>query len=384
MTEVRGVVLRPSPSVVEGAADVLGPGGAGGRTVALAEALVTSPAWDRFAGRARLLVRTDTPVPLLALVGRLHDGDAALIRALGWQVDDALRRLRPVAWPVVEQLVDSLASRLHAHLGAERLRAVRLVGVPRGGLVVAGLLAYALGLRSEQLEPQPEDDRERLVVDDCALSGSRTRRWLAASPGPPVILAHLHSHPALRVAAERLPGVVACVAAADLADHAPDVHGDDYPLWRERWAERVPDDLWTGHPDHVVYPWNEPDVLVWDDAAGVAEPGWHVVPPDWCAKNRRTKRSWDVGACQSPHVPPDVLWGALEDGLVLVSEGRGTCAALEGTAATFWAALLADGDLDAAAQRLSEVYGRPHGALHADLSVFVDALQHGGWWASRP
>lgn len=352
---------------------------AGERALSLARALVTSPPWAGLAGRAGLAVRQQ-PVPLLGVAGRFGPADEARLDALGWQVHDALDRLRPVDYDEVARACDELAGRLLHHLGEQRLRSCRVIGLPRGGLVVAGLLAYSLGLSHDQLTG-PAGTREVIAVDDCMLSGARTRRWLAAHQGPPVVLAHLHSHPGLRRAVEQDPRVAACIAAEDLHDHAPERQGEQYASWQARWAERSPEDYWTGHPDHVCYPWNEPDTVFWNEATRVAEPGWHVVPPSWCLKNRGRSPAQDVQRCESRHVPEDVVWVFVDDVVVLARRSDGATIELSGTGVDFWRELLRTDDPDTAAQALSVEYGVGVELVREDLGRFAFMLRRGGWWA---
>lgn len=346
---------------------------------ALARALASSPAWDRLSGHAVLTTRPGTDG--VVLVGRLPPEVDPLLAALGWQVEDSLRRLLPVSYPDVAAACVTLAGRLRAQLSPDQLRRCRLVGVPRGGLVVAGLLSYALDLPASRVGVGPDDVADPVVVvDDCVLSGARTRRWLREHTGPPVVLAHLHSHPDVRDALADDPQVLAVVAAADLHDHAPQLQGAGYEQWRERWAVRSPDDYWTGQPDHVCYPWNEPDTVVWDDAAGRAEGGWHVVPPAWCLKNRTARPAGDVQAWASAHVPADVVWAFLDDAVVLVSTVRDSSVELRGSGVDFWRRLAATGDLEAAADALAEEYDVERSVLLHDLQAFARDLRDGGWW----
>lgn len=348
------------------------------RALSLASALASSPPWSQVGGRSGMAVRQQ-PVPVIAVAGRFGPADRARLDALGWQVHDALHRLRPVGYDEVIRACDTLGERLLLHLGEQRLRACRVRGLPRGGLVVAGLLAYSLGLSHDQLTG-PAGDREVILVDDCMLSGARSRRWLAAHDGSPVVLAHLHSHPGLRSAVEQDPRVAACIAAEDLHDHAPERQGDQYPAWRARWAERSPDDFWTGHPDHVCYPWNEPDTVFWNDATGVAEPGWHVVPPRWCLKNRGRSPVQDVQRCESRHVPDDVVWVFVDDVVVLARPGDGVTLELSGSGVDFWRELVSTGDVAVAAETLAASFAADPSVVLVDLERFAAQLRDGGWW----
>jgi hypothetical protein len=361
------VVLRPDDSLLP--ADVFGDTPAR-RAMSLADALLTTPGAGRLLTAAQLVVRTE-PAPVIAVVGRFDPAASAMLDALGWQVTDALSRLLPVPYPQVETTCRALADGLRERLGEDALSRCRLLGVPRGGLIVAGMLAYCLGLPAARVgwdDAGPDD--VLVLVDDCMLSGARTRRWLRAHPGPPVVLAHLHSHPDARAAAELDPRVLCCVAGADLRDHAPAQHGLDYEAWRMRWRGRSPDDYWTGHPDHVCYPWNEPDLVVWDDAVDEARPGWHVVPPAWCLKSRATAGRPQI-CPPAPHLPPGVLWAEVGDTLVVVQADSGTTVELDEVAADFWRAVVEFPDLDAAARTLALRYRVDVETLRRDLRGFV-------------
>lgn len=378
MGSLAGVTFRPDDNVLSRFDRLFGATPAD-RALSLAQAWATSPPWVTLAQRARIVVRAE-PVATICVVGRFVEADRAAVEALGWQVTDTLARLRPVPYSDVERACRQLGERLLARLGEERLRSCQVVAMPRGGLVVAGLLAYSLGLTHDQLAASTSQSRETLLVDDCMLSGARTRRWLRDHQGQPVVLAHLHSHPAVRERVEQHPQVSACIAAEDLHDYAPEQQGDRYDVWRTAWQQRSPDDFWTGHPDHVCYPWNEPDTSFWNAATGAAEAGWHVVPPAWCVKNRARLREDDVQVCASSHVPAGVLWAYLDDAVVLVDTSRGTSLEISGTGVDFWRELTASGDVALAAETLTATYAVDRSVLLTDLESFAAQLRDGGWW----
>jgi hypothetical protein len=197
------------------------------RAVAFAQALTTSPVWARLRHQAVLAVRPH-PEPMVAVFGVVADEDRPLADALGWHTDALLRRLRPIGYAEAEGACEILAAQLRTSLGDDVLAASSIVGIPRGGLLVAGLLAYALGLPSERIGVLPPERGRLLLVDDCVLSGSRLGRWLDANPGPPVIAVHLASVPTCReaIVAEH-PRVSGCLAAIDLTDHASE-HGEGW------------------------------------------------------------------------------------------------------------------------------------------------------------
>ena len=354
----------------------------------LASALATSPPWSRMADRLRIVVRT-TPAPLLGVLGRAQEDDRPLLEALAWQIPDSLHRLLPIDHARTEAACGRLASRLHERVGAEHLRAARFVGLPRGGLFVLGLLSYTLELQPWQLMPdtgQLDDDTPVVIVDDCMLSGTQLRRWLQRHPfGPPIVAAHLHSHPDLRRAVERREArVAACVAGADLWDHAPDDRGSDYDDWRDRWSVRTPESYWIGNPDHVTYPWNEPDVLVWNERRAQVEPGWHVVPPRWCLKNRAAGGDAPaaVQTCSAAdgalRPAADVVWAAIDDAVTIASADREVAVRLDGVAGQMWTSVARFGDHGRTVAALTQRYDADRATIDADLTRFVAQLAERG------
>lgn len=220
-----------------------------------------------------------------------------------------LRRMASTRWQVeygeAEALSGRLAQRLREVLSPEEMAVAEWRGIPRGGLIVLGMLAYHLDLPRHRLPggsgpggrpdptvdprlppereagsggprgaagasalPDPDSDAVAasdsrpaplaappaaplVLVDDCALSGLRLRQTLealAAEPGGAertVVVAHLLSAPALRRAVvEGEPRVRACLAGADLADLSETLYPDPEArrVWRRRWAERLATD----------------------------------------------------------------------------------------------------------------------------------------------
>lgn len=377
-----GVLIRPDCDLLAAHPDVYGVGCVG-QVRRLAEALVCGPLWAELSSRFGLAVRLDGQ-PVIGVLGTAQTGDAARLRALGRQVTNAVERLRPVQFPEVVGLCEQLAARLRSQLGPELERAW-MVGIPRGGLAVAGLLSYALGTRAAHVgEPPDKSDALLVVVDDCVLSGARLRRWLRDHPHPRVAVACLHATADLCAAVEREEQVVACVAASELSDHAAQQQGIDYARWVTRWRERSPDDYWTGHPDHVVYPWNEPDTVVWNEETGKAEPAWRVVPPDRCMKNRSEMPSDSSGVqtCVAPSGPArpaeGVLWVRAQGSLYVSEPFGGRVTRMAGVAGACWSALMASGDPDAAAEVVAAEYAQPPPRVRIDFDRFIEACQAQG------
>lgn len=350
------------------------------RCLSLGEGLASSPAWRRLRRTAHLAIRPD--MGLVGVLGSVLHEDRALLNALGWQVTGLLTRLLPVPYVDVERACFELANRLREHLTEAELLRCRITAIPRGGLVVAGLLGYALQLRPWQVDPAGATSRQSegliILVDDCAFSGTRIREWLAAHRGDRVVVALLHAHPAMcRRVEEAESRVRACFAANDLTDHA--TLRTDYVEWKQRWSERSPLDYWTGDPDHVCYPWNEPDALVWNPVTGEPDSGWRVAPPSWCVKNRAGFTPDDLQLCEAAEGPlrpsSGVLWAAIGEHVLVARRGAKRSILLKGSAVTMWQALVACGEGEPAAESVARSSGMDLDAARTAFQAFVSELE---------
>jgi len=378
------VVHRGEPPVLDvdpwAAAD-------GPRSLQLARAIAASDGWT--ARPAATLVVRGGPEPLIAAVGRFGAADEAWIAAASPYLAATLPRVRLLDASAVEGAAARLAAALTAHFGLEALRGCRYAAVPRGGLLVLGHLAYLLGLPHDRLATsnptgaEPRDDAPLVLVDDVAISGLRLARTLAARPEARLVVATLHAHPELRAALLAAhPRVEAFVAADDLHDHAPAAWGDDHAAWRDRWRARAaPGTLWIGQPDHVVYPWNEPDVGVWNPVAEREEPGWSVVPPERCLKRRHAtpcpvQLMPPATGRLRPH--PDVVAAEVEGQVVVGQLASGRSFALEGSGAAMWRALAATGEVADSAAHLAPTFGLDAADVARDVAAFAAELQGAG------
>jgi hypothetical protein len=347
----------------------------------LATAIAADPGWETLAP-ATLVVRT-SPAPALVALGRFDESGATRLEALRWQLEHQLPSRLDLDYPDVESGCAELAARLRTRLGDAFLAEAQFVGIPRGGLIVLGMLAYLLELRHDQLCQAPSGGGERpvVVVDDCAISGDRFQRFLGELPSGPVVFAHLYSHPDLRSAIERSEArVEACVAARDLTDLAPSRLGDEYAAWRSRWlARQAGRGYWLGQPEHVCFPWNEPDVGVWNPVSEREEKGWSLVPPRRCLKHRGHEAKVEVQVFEpTSSLPEHMLYATFEGTTVLIDMRAGTCLALEGVASEMWHALVAGQDLDAASRALAQRYDVTPDVLRRDLAAFRDELCEAG------
>ena len=355
-----------------------------GGLVGLARAVVSSPAWSTLG--AVLVVRRE-PKPLLGIVGRFDEAARARVMMLQRQLDHVLPRILLLTYADVEVAVGRLADAMIARFGYPACRRFRYRAIPRGGHIVLGLLAYALGLDQGRLEEAADTSGAEVFVDDCALSGRRFEVALDARPvGTSVILATLFSTPELRCAVERHPRVRACLSAFDLRDAAPQRQGASYGAWQARGREINERGFWRGQVQHVCFPWNEPDTGFWNDVTKRAERGWRLVPPERCAKHRvHGEGDADLMEIQVQvpgpgpiHPHEDVLAATYEDRVVLGSARWQGCVALGGIGAAMWRALIAHGTVTGAARELTASYDVEPARLEADLRAVVAALVRRG------
>lgn len=348
----------------------------------LARALASSPLW-RDMPRAALLVRR-SPRPAIGVVGQFDAASEKRLAALGDQITRSLGGLRYVSYAQAEQDCERLAERLIERFGREELRRFRFTAIPRGGFIVLGMLAYALGLDQSQLEPPRTPGAPLVVVDDCALTGSRFGRFLERCESREFIFAHLYSHPDLREAIEiSEPGVLACLAAGDLADHAPERLGAEYDAWRRRCLARgYGHRYWVGQLDHVAFPWNEPDAAFWNPVTETMERGVNLVPPEMCLKNRTIPSTESVQPrvrvqpeCPGPLRPSErVIFGDFEGQTVVGDLETGESFSLSGVAADLWRAIAERGSLEDAIDSLASEYDVDTAILRDDLRGFVEDL----------
>jgi hypothetical protein len=378
-----GTEIEAEPQVLSGRAR---------RLVALARALACSPVWKDMDG-AILVARTTHPEGL-AFLGSFSDEEAARLRWLPTQLESQLPYFRYVSWRQAEADVEELASQLQARFGPDEIRGMRFVGIPRGGLIVLGMLSYALGLGADCLGSDGDKERPLVVVDDCALSGLRFREFLRShtAGAKTVLSAHLYSHPDLRRAIEdREPQVVAAVAARDLRDVGAELYGEELSAWQSRWAQRDGENVYMiGRFEHLAFPWSEPDLTFWDAAGQEARVGWRLVPPEACLKNRIAARSGPLRLQVQGReegimrLAPGTFHGEV-DGRILVAElESGQVISLDGVAADIWREFLHHGTLDAALDRLQAQYQVPREELSKDAEAFLQELQARGFVTAAP
>jgi Coenzyme PQQ synthesis protein D (PqqD) len=346
----------------------------------LALALSISPWWTKM--RRVVLVARPSPDPLLGIIGYFDAADRARLEGLRSELTRALPHLLYVDYARAEKACEQLAAQLLERFGKDELSSFRFTAIPRGGYVVLGMLAYILHLNHPQLQPPHPPDTPLVVVDDCAGAGIRFAQFLDRVESQQIVFAHLYSHPDLRDAIEtREPRVVACLSAHDLQDHASDVYGHEYHAWRKLWGARLdPRAYWVGQSDHVCFAWNEPDTAFWNPVTDRVEPGWALMSPKLCLKNRPAPGTKPIQVQVQPEgkgpLKPasHTLFGALEGQIVLGELKTEESFVLDGVGADMWRAIVEYGNLEEAAAALVEGYEVDSTTLQEDLRAFVENL----------
>lgn len=364
----------------------------------LARAIASSPGWHAYPPGV-VVVRNGSP-PLLGILFTETVSDTRSLEVRAGHLPLALELLRFRGWEQVVEDATVLADLLRAELSGKDLERAKWMAIPRGGRIVLGLLTYLLDLPPGA--PEGEAGAPVVIVDDCVLSGRRLAEQLADLDGAErVYVATLFSNPELRtMVVDREPRVRGILSARDLEDHASERYGEDEVAWRERWAERgVSETYWVGLPDHICFPWNEPDTGLWNGTEEI--PAWRVLSPDVCLKNRPgsedalpvkvmghgsgQEEGRESGSRESGYmVPaPNVLAGSVGDTLILAERARGRSLRLTGSARAMWNVSTQVGSRRSAAKELAMRFGADEEGLHDDLVEFEAHLVEGGFLEHR-
>lgn len=349
----------------------------------LFQSLASSPGWTEMHS-ATMVLRLDND-PLLGVVGYLNAAEASRVKCLYSHLTQTIPQTVYLSYQQVEVACEALATKLIDQFGAQELSKFKFVGIPRGGCIVLGILAYCLNLTHDQLESSSRKSGQPvLVVDDCSISGARFRQYKNQYQDvKELVFAPLYSHPDLRatiLAQEK--NVVACISAYDLTDHAPENLGHNYQAWQKRWQDRsLASSYWVGQPEHICFPWNEPDIANWNPITDIAEKSWHIIPPRLCLKNR-------FGSAQEPQrlqIQPKgqglfrpatgVIFASLaENEYVIGALHLSQSFVLKDVTADIWKRLFKLKDLNQIVLDLAEIYDIDLVSLKSDISNLVDNL----------
>lgn len=324
--------------------------------------------------------------PGIAVVGDLDAAATARVEELFDQLEEAADSLLYVSYHQAGLDVRVLAERLEQRFTRATLDEAVFRPVPRGGLIVLGMLALTMDLRHDQLTAQPpDDDRLLVLVDDCALSGHRIHQTLQATASQQIALALLYAPLELcRNIESQEPRVQGCVAAHRLRDVGPEMHGQGYGAWIDRWTQRVSRDrYWIGRPESVAFAWKEPDRSFFNAATQEREVSWQMVPGQLATPPRP---SGDGGLAlqvqpeaRGPLRPvADVFFADLQGTVVIARPGHEEAIELNTIAGAFWRSLLEQGSVAAMVDDLHRDYEVDRAHLEADVTQFVDGFLQKG------
>lgn len=337
--------------------------------------------WWRQVGDAVIVAREEPP-PALGVLGHFESHSIPPLLAQSRALRRACSSLRYVAYEQVLSDCKQLASALRHRLGSENLETFAFAGLPRGGYIVAGLLAYALGLKQGSLLGPGVQPRRLVVVDDCALTGARFASYLARLEGvEQVVFAHLYSSLTLREQIEKEePSVIACIAAHDLTEYSEEGLDTDSAGDRGEWFGRLDGRRYSvGQTEHVVFPWSEPDRIIWNSAKDEVEAGWPLAPGRFCFENGNGGEEQAPVVIQKMSSGPlrpaeTVIFGPLRGELVVGDLADSRAFGLRGSAAAMWQAIVQTGSMEASVAALAAEYDVEEERLRADLEQFVDNL----------
>lgn len=345
----------------------------------LAQALAASPPWPEIPGA--VLVYRPEPKPVLAILGDFDDAAKVRVGALRRLLHRVEQASRYISYEQAEQDCERLARALIERFGRDEIRRCNFVAIPRGGMIVLGMLAYLLKLQHSQLETFPASEAPLVVVDDCSLTGSRFARFIAQYQDRELIFAPLYSHPELRTSIEEGEArVLGCVSAQDLHDYAPEQLGSEYQAWRDAWLQRFGGPrYWMGRPEKLIFSWSEPDHALWNSVTGRLEASWRIAAPEDCLKNRSAAASGCRLQVQREGKGPlrpsiGVVFGEFKDRVIVAHTATSATFSLAGVAADMWRTIVRAGNAQAAARVLMRDYDVDGNTLLADLHEFAGDL----------
>ena len=366
----------------------------------VAAALSADPRLERI----RFVVR-DTDEPALYAFGEPDTPATERLHHLSLQAHRVHRAARYVGYVEAERLTARLAAELIGRYGRDDVRSFAYQGIPRGGVIVLGMLSYALDLPPAALAPPADETAPLVLVDDCVISGVRFRQQWDHIGSRRLILATLFapddfcSRIVSGADTSRKPArQFEHVSAVTLPDLAQELYGNAYGAWYSRWQERQEGQgLWIGQPEHLCFAWSEPESSFYNAATGELERGFSFVPAGRCLRARHQttdrlsvpkfgrKKEFGVQIQRDGtgpvRVPPWVVSARLDTDRTAVAsfadgggENARACFLLEGTAADMWRSLIDEGTIAGALHALQQLYAIDPVTLSADLTSFCTEL----------
>jgi hypothetical protein len=351
----------------------------------LAYVIANNPFWQKTT--ATMLVVRSYPLPVLGVIGSFTHAEEVWLSQLGKGLNSLLARVHYVTYAAAEESCAILAEKLVARFGRQELKSFQFVAIPRGGMIVLGMLSYLISATHDQLQFPPSNNAPLIVVDDCAYTGARFGQFLKNRQSEQVVFAHLYSHPDLRSAIRKNePSVIDCISSHDLSDYGEETLGDQYESWRESWLGWLSDmsRYWLGHVDYVCFPWGEPDHSSWNLALGVGEKQCYIIPPEFCLKNKTRIADMPLPVQIQPEgvgpLAPSgrTIFGVLPDFVLIGDFESQQSFILRDVAADIWQGVVAHGNVDAVVLTLLEKYDIDPSTLRHDVNDFVENLLYRG------
>jgi len=302
--------------------------------------------------------------------------DIVRLQHLAAWLSDRAEYVRALSWAEAEAATERLAARLLEVCGSKRIEDSFFLPIPRGGLIVLGMLSYLLDLDAGQLPPSTPNGRPVVLVDDVALTGARLGQALDKLDATHVVAAHLASHPELQKAVASDPRVDMCVSALDLGSIVDELPQDKAEEFRVAWEERLPGvRFWAGGAELITFPWSEPDHVLWNGDTAKVERGWRLVSPERCLKNRAILGPPSPDR-EGRHLrfPDQISFGHFEDGLLVCRTDTEEVFHLDPMAAEMWGALGTLGSPEAVARHLTGSYDVSADVLSADVAAMATRL----------
>jgi hypothetical protein len=342
--------------------------------VGLAKAITSSQLFREIKD-ASVIIRP-YPHPTLAVLGNLEEHDISRLDALTEQLKFASLNMRYQNYHQVEEACRKLGQKLVVRFGRETVDNFQFMAIPRGGIVILGILSYILDLDPKQIGPSDNPGRQMIVVDDCCLSGYRFHLFMQKYNKKDVIFAPLYSHPQLRSALENHPQVKACISAEDLKE-IPREYDAPKSLIQNRMNMQLGGNrYWLNRSEYICFPWNEPDWYFWNRVTETVESGWHIIPPELCLKNHEIEGFIQVQKEGKGNFRPprDVIFSEQEKEVIIVNMATEECISLEGEAAVMWKALMDSHDINEAEKRLLRAHIDEESVLRRDYMLLIQDL----------
>ena len=341
----------------------------------IANAMCASPSWALI--KDAIIVARIHVDPVLGVIGSFEKKEMRQFEVLQLKLNGFLHRLKYINYSQAEDDCEMLASRLLDAFGRAEIKKFIFAGIPRGGLIVLGMLSYMLDLDHSQLTPSYDLNTPLVVVDDCVMSGRRFWGYLKQCKHNTIVFSHLYSHPKLREKiADSEPRVISCISARDIVD---------YPSKKSQWHEGPEGkQYWLGKTEYICFPWNEPDSTFYNPISGQVESGFRFMPPELCIKNRLADRSrYDRLQIQDEGKGPlkpslNIIYGILGSEIVVVDIEKNKSFSLDGMSAKIWKAIIKFGNVPDILETLLKKYNVNKKKLETDVNTFVNDLVRRG------